>query len=216
MPQCKKITDMAFADLSGLRVLDISGCTQPRLTGCAISNLTSLHTLVMYGCTNVVDGAFMRLHNLRILNVGECPQITDSIFRFIPELSLLFAAYRPGLIKDKTTVTSHLRNLRLLVTDLDETPQMFADSGVNVSSMDLSRLRQKLRHEDHHAVFGFGHSYAPETARANVKRFAVCRFRRGFSTEVIAPAPRKETATQTLRKALLKAINFAQQDPSQE
>jgi len=94
---CNMVTDgslMAVAELSAMRSLDISSCTQVSDKGikAVVGCLPLLHTLHLKDCPKLTDSgvqAVTCLPNLKFLDCSGCYQITDQALEAIAEMSNL-------------------------------------------------------------------------------------------------------------------------------
>ena len=77
-------TDADFVHLRGIQMLDMSYCSQPRITDAAFVHLRGIHTLEMSCCLqpSITEAAFVHLRGIHTLNMSECsqPSITDAAF----------------------------------------------------------------------------------------------------------------------------------------
>lgn len=129
---CQSLTNANFVHLGALRVLNLSGCTQPTLTDAAFQHLTSLESLNMQLCgEGLTSHAFVPLGGrLKDLNIDSCLRkvACDATLQLLSGLTALNIARC-----NHTTITdAGLQSLRhLLSLSIDFCSQStITDSGL--------------------------------------------------------------------------------------
>ena len=95
--KCQRVTcmtDALFANLVGIQMLDMSGCSEETITDAAFAHLAGIHTLYMDNCnqTTITDAAFAHLAGIDTLDMSRCNQatITDAAFAHLAGIDALY------------------------------------------------------------------------------------------------------------------------------
>ena len=82
MARCLAVTDAAFEHLRGIRVLDMTLCSQHTITDAGLAHLVGIQKLSIAYCSQatLTGAALAPLRGIRVLNMGYCPQFTDAAF----------------------------------------------------------------------------------------------------------------------------------------
>ena len=116
MDSCEAVTDAAFVHLRGIRVLDMTDCSQPAITDAGLAHLVGIQKLSIAGCSQatLTDAAFAPLRGIRVLNMSHCQQFTDAAFAHLKGIYTLFM-----WDCDQPTITdaalAHLKGIKCLV-----------------------------------------------------------------------------------------------------
>ena len=118
MSYCRAVTDAAFVRLRGIRVLNMTGCSQPTITDAGLAHLVGIQKLCIAGCSQatLTDIAFAPLQGIRALNINGCSQLTDAAFAHLKGIhTLLMYGCKQPTITDAGL--AHLRGIHALVME---------------------------------------------------------------------------------------------------
>jgi hypothetical protein len=116
MVSSRSVTDAAFVHLRGIRVLDMSYCSQPTISDAGLAHLVGIQKLCIWGCrqATLTDAAFAPLRGILVLNMSGCTQFTDAAFAHLKGIhTLLMAWCDPHTITD--AALAHLKGIKCLV-----------------------------------------------------------------------------------------------------